>query len=235
MQIKNRTNVQHMERDSLYIQYGAGQSCPEGWVNFDVSPTLRIQKILILGRFLPKKQQFPDKIHYGNILKGLPINPKSAAGVYASHVLEHLSLEDFYLALRNTAKILRPGGIFRCVLPDLATRAQHYIAAFENNEPDANIKFLKSCCLGKMSRPRNLMQLLREIIGNSSHLWMWDEPSLSRALQDAGYVEIRRCNFGDSEDPMFSRVEEFSRFIDTGYEPPIRELAFEAKRPFNLT
>ena len=32
-----------------YVQYGCGLSAPNEWINFDVSPTLRIQKIPIIG------------------------------------------------------------------------------------------------------------------------------------------------------------------------------------------
>jgi hypothetical protein len=31
----------------IYIQYGCGLSAPKEWTNFDVSPTLRIQKLPI--------------------------------------------------------------------------------------------------------------------------------------------------------------------------------------------
>ena len=39
----------------IYVQYGAGNQAVEGWLNFDASPTLRIQKIPIIGRLLRSK------------------------------------------------------------------------------------------------------------------------------------------------------------------------------------
>src|SRR5215470_7850839 len=104
----------------LYVQYGCGVSCPAGWVNFDASPTLRLQRLSVAGPLLGKAgPRFPDGVRYGDILNGLPIADGTADGVYASHVLEHLSLADCAAALRNTFRLLRPGGVFRLVITDL--------------------------------------------------------------------------------------------------------------------
>jgi hypothetical protein len=46
------------------------------------------------------------------------------------------------------------------------------------------------------------------------------------ALRSAGFEEVRRCAFGDSDDPMFLIVEDESRFMD-GDAP---ELAIECRR-----
>ncbi|MCB0428967.1 MAG: hypothetical protein KDD54_02555 [Flavobacteriales bacterium] len=72
-----------------YVQYGCGLSAPEKWLNFDASPTLRIQKIPVLGQILRKKLNvvFPDNVIYGDIVKGLPIEVDSCEGVYCSHVV----------------------------------------------------------------------------------------------------------------------------------------------------
>ena len=66
---------------SLYVQYGCGLSAPVGWQNFDASPTLRLQKIPLIGK-LVRKVDFPSNVLYGDIVKGLPgIAPQSCDGV----------------------------------------------------------------------------------------------------------------------------------------------------------
>src|SRR5580704_184417 len=132
----------------LYVQYGCGLCSPEGWLNFDASPTLRLQKIPVMGRLAPVK--FPASVRYGDIRKGLPVADGSADGVYCSHVLEHLALEDFRKALKNTFRILRPGGAFRMVLPDLKLLATEYLA---RSEPNAAMRFMESSLMGRNSRP----------------------------------------------------------------------------------
>src|SRR5687767_11842143 len=96
----------------LYVQYGCGMCCPESWVNFDASPTLRMQRIPVLGKLAPGPR-FPKAVRYGDIVKGLPVADASCDGMYCQHVLEHLSLADCRAALRNTLRALKPGHIFR--------------------------------------------------------------------------------------------------------------------------
>lgn len=97
----------------LYVQFGCGFSAPEGWRNFDASPTLRFEKLPIVGRaYTRNSQRFPKNVEFGDIRTGLPIASQTCAGVYASHVLEHLSLEDFHVSLTEVFRLLRSGGIF---------------------------------------------------------------------------------------------------------------------------
>jgi Methyltransferase domain len=67
-----------------------------------------------------------------------------AEGVYASHVLEHLSYDDFWIALRNTHRLLKPGGIFRLVVPDLEIRARKYLNQLDDSIADANVWFMET-------------------------------------------------------------------------------------------
>ena len=45
------------------------------------------------------------------------------------------------------------------------------------------------------------------MLGNSKHLWMWDYYSLSEELREVGFLDIRRCEFNDSSDEMFLKVD----------------------------
>jgi hypothetical protein len=199
--------------ETLYVQYGSGFCGPEGWRNFDASPTLRFERLPLIGKLYTRNQQrFPANIEYGDICKGLPISSNSCAGVYASHVLEHLTLCDFDKALDETFRILRPGGICRFVVPDLLKLASTYVEACRREDPKASLVFVRETYLGRETRPRSAGDWLRALLGNSEHLWMWDRFSLSHALQAHGFVGIREAAFGDCEDPAFSVVEDAIRF-----------------------
>ena len=199
----------------LYVQYGCGHSAPKEWVNFDSSPTLRIQKIPLIGQLLKGRLNtvFPASVRYGDIIKGLPVDENSCDGVYCSHTLEHLSLQDFKVALKNTHTILKKGGIFRCVVPDLEFSAREYIKSLDAGNNLASLEFMgRSTLLGVEKRSKGLKGLLNSFLGNSHHLWMWDGKSLSEELKNAGFSQIRICSFNDSEDSMFKHVEDRSRF-----------------------
>lgn len=205
-----------------YVQYGCGWSAPKEWVNFDASLTLKWERLPILGRYTKNCRHFPANVRPGDIVKGLPIPEESCQGVYASHVLEHLALEDFQKAVENTYRILQKGGIFRLVVPDLEWYARGYIARLDRGEPHANAFFLRETFLGYENRERGLSGLARKLFNTSAHLWMWDEISMTGALKDHGFHHIRRCGFGDCEDTMFSIVEERGRFENA--------VAMEARR-----
>lgn len=189
-----------------YVHYGCGTFAPPTWTNFDISPTLRIQKIPVLGALLTRGgPKFPRNVRYGDIVRGLPVPAASCNAVYCSHILEHLALEDFRIALRNTFIILRPGGRFRLLLPDLEVLARAYV---ESSDPAAALDFMRISCLGEPIRPRGIEGAMRLWIGNFRHLWMWDYKSIAVELENAGFTEIRRAQVGDSPEPRFKEVEE---------------------------
>jgi hypothetical protein len=205
----------------LYVQYGCGFSAPVEWRNFDASPTLRFERLPLVGKLYKKNgTRFPANIEYGDITKGLPVPADSCSGIYASHILEHLALNDFRLALRNTYPLLHSGGIFRLVVPDLKTLAEKYL---QSRDATAAEMFMRETCLGVENRPRGVKALLTSVLGNSAHLWMWDFKSLAQELNAVGFVGIRVCSFGDSSDPMFALVEDAERFVDA--------LAVECRKP----
>jgi len=198
--------------ERLYVQYGCGMSAPGGWRNFDASPTLRFERLPLLGQLYTRNgRRFPANVEYGDIVRGLPLADDSCDAVYCSHVLEHLALEDFRVALRNTHRVLKHDGVFRLVLPDLYQCASSYLAS---SAPDAASAFLREACLGQEKRPRSLRDLAVSLWGNSPHLWMWDYKSIVPELERAGFVAVRRASFGDSADDMFRRVEDQARWDD---------------------
>jgi hypothetical protein len=210
-----------MASDKIYIQYGCGFNAPETWCNFDASPTLRLEQIPLLGLLVRKNsQRFPSNVKYGDIAKGLPVPLASCSGVYASHVLEHLSYEDFRIALLNTFAILKPAGIFRIVLPDLEIAAKRYVTSKDSNAAE---QFLHETSLGLKKRSKGVAGLLRVWLGNSSHLWMWDYKGLVHELEQTGFSQIRRCVYGDCVDKSFLDVEDRVRFTDS--------VAVECRRP----
>jgi len=194
----------------VYVQYGAGLCGPAAWMNFDISPTLRLQRLPLVGRlFTSVGPRFPESVRYGDIVTGLPLKWDLCDAMYCSHVLEHLSLHDLRQALRNTFRHLKPGKRFRFVVPDLEQLAADYLA---DQSPGAAITFMEDSYLGKATRPRGVAGLLRQSWGNSSHLWMWDYKSLAKELKDVGFQGVRRAEFGDSGDTMFDAVEDERRW-----------------------
>jgi hypothetical protein len=223
-----RVDMSIATRTGVYVQYGCGQCAPAGWLNFDASARLRLERTP-LSRIVLRKTVgtiFPQNVLQGDIVYGLPVRNNSAAAVYSSHCLEHLSRSDVPRALTNTFGMLQHGGVFRVIVPDLEWRALRYVAALKTSCRPAD-EFLESCDLGQRVRPKTWVDFIRDRYKRSYHLWMYDFPNMKALLETAGFSQIRRCRFGDATDPMFAQVEDVNRFVDHGHE----ELAIEAIKP----
>ncbi len=196
----------------LLVQYGCGWCAPAAWQNFDASPTLRFERLPLLGSLYTRNaERFPPNVRYGDIVRGLPLPTASCRAIYCSHVLEHLALDELVRALAETRRLLAPGGRFRLVVPDLEVEIRRYV---EQPGAGAAEAFLRRTELGWPRRPRGLKGFVREWLGNYRHRWMWDYAGLSAELARAGFHDVRRAAFGDSGDAAFAAVEDPGRWRD---------------------
>lgn len=195
-----------MSSDSSFVQFGCGLSCPPGWSNYDSSFRLWLQRMPIVAALVPSGPygRFPSDVLYGDIVDGLPRKPGSVDLLYCSHVLEHLALEELRLTLRHCHALLTDNGTFRIVLPDL----EHLIRSYsESSVYDRGFRFIQNSGMGVTRRSRSWLGRIKEAFASSRHVWLWDYPSLSEELAQAGFREIRRATFGDSGIAAFDAVE----------------------------
>jgi Methyltransferase domain len=204
--------------ESRYLQFGCGCCAPEGWRNFDASPSLRLQRLPVIGSLFAGLLRralhlppFPRTAECGDVVIGLPVPEGFFRVVYCSHVLEHLSLDELRRCLRNVHRYLCDGGIFRLVMPDLAILVERYRSS---SDPAAAMTFLRDSGLGVGERPRSVRGMLSSMFGHSRHLWLWDFQSISLELRNAGFTDIRRAVRGDSADDLFADVEDEERWTE---------------------
>lgn len=199
----------------MNVQYGCGKCAPNNWINFDISPTLRLEKLPIIGKLFIRKEwgAYPKNVRIGNILNGLPgIRDNSSDAVYCSHVLEHLPYYDLQKALSNTYKILKTGGVFRLVVPDFEVYVNTYIKSKENGDKGACHTLIFSTLMAEETRDHSLSEKFARLFGNSKHLWNYDFDSMSLELDKAGFKDIRRAVFSDSTNLAFLDVEDIGRW-----------------------
>ena len=199
----------------MNVQYGCGKCAPDNWVNFDVSPNLRLEKLPLIGSLFIRKEwgAYPKNVIYGDIVKALPgIQEGSCEAVYCSHVLEHLSYSDMQIALKNTYQMLKKGGIFRLVVPDMEVYVNTYLENKRSGDKTACHRLISSTLMSYENSPKTLKQKIVTQIGNSKHLWNYDYDSMSLELEKVGFKDIRRAELNDSENKDFLSVEDFGRF-----------------------
>jgi hypothetical protein len=207
-----------MHNNQFCLHIGSGLVAPKEWINIDASPSLLVAKIPVLGSPILSAiggPKWPNLVHYGDIVKGLKIRQESCELIFAAHVLEHLTLSDFHLAMSNIYSYLKPGGIFRSIVPDL----EQYVSLYHFHQRNSSMyskaahEFMKESSIGCQGSRRNLIQRLRQAFSNSRHQWMWDEPSLTDAFAQHRFRNIRRCHYGDWSDERFASVEKESNYV----------------------
>ena len=95
------------------VNVGCGSVFHPDWINFDYTPA-------------------SPEVRACDLRRGLQLANASADAVYHSHVLEHLTPEDGAAFLRESHRVLRPGGIVRIAVPDLEGLARAYVAALDD-------------------------------------------------------------------------------------------------------
>ena len=187
-----------MTSKPLYIHIGCDFKAPPEWTNYEASPFVFLERLPIIGPFFVRKQygKFPSHVKYGDIVKGLnKIEADSCDGIYCSHVLEHLSLNEFRKALINLNNYLKPGGTFRLIVPDLEWAARSYIKRLDSGDFSASLDFCGDYTyFGSIERDKGIKGILRNAFGTSKHYWMWDQHSMKSELLKAGFKNVLRAS-----------------------------------------
>jgi predicted SAM-dependent methyltransferase len=169
----------------LRLNLGCGPNRKNGWVNIDLfDPAADLQ--LDVRNPWP----FPDR---------------SAAHVYSEHTFEHLEPEDevpHFLA--EALRVLQLGGIFDVGVPDTEWPLKAY-----GNDADPYWKLVSKMGWhpGCVTQLDHINYHFRQ---GHEHKYAWDEPTLARSLELAGFVNIRRRN----PDPS---IDHETRLVGTLY------------------
>ena len=90
-----------------YLNLGCGQRFHKDWSNID---------------FVSQSEY----VQAHNLLQGIPFSNESFEVVYHSHVLEHFSKTDGKKFIQECYRVLKPNGIIRIAVPDLAQIINEY-------------------------------------------------------------------------------------------------------------
>ena len=159
------------------------------WINLD---------ILDMSDYA-KKEGY--EFQQADVTKGLPFPDQSAEYINASHLLEHLTLEEARRFVLECLRVLKPRGMIRIGCPDGRKMAQAYLE-------------------GKMDevgtgQPEEFQKASTEaekfwLLLTSGHKTVYDFTSLQRVLSRAGYAGIKDMPPGKSRIP--------------GVEPELRDM-----------
>lgn len=226
MTSSKRLTAKYLPDGRAFLNLGCGHHAHPAWNNLDFSVYARLRRHMLLVRLLnriglvsqARYSQFelvPPDIVVSDLRKGIPFSDSTFDLVYNSHLLEHLDREDVPAFLRECYRVLKPQGTLRIVTPDLAEWARRYIdslATQADNGATSDHEQIVADLLDQMvrrqpttrdSQPPIVQALERLLLGDSrrsgwAHRWMYDQHTLTRLLQAAGFSDICRVRAGDS-------------------------------------
>ncbi|PJF38486.1 MAG: methyltransferase, partial [Phototrophicales bacterium] len=100
--------------------------------------------------------------------------------IYNCHVLEHFKRRDVPRVLKEWHRVLRPGGVLRISVPDFAQICEVY-------RRFGKLDLVVGALFGRQDYLYNI------------HYNVFDFESLSRSLMDAGFVNVRRYDWRETE------------------------------------
>jgi predicted SAM-dependent methyltransferase len=145
----------------------------------------------------------------------LPFKNNSIHCVYGSHVFEHISIFKSQIVFNEIYRVLKPGGVFRLILPDAEKSIKEYLNGnqefllFKRRKERAkklrNIDYsLFECMKEDFLSPAGQIDLLGE--NTLAHQNAWDFDTIKKDLNRAGFESqnIEKTEY------MKSRINAFS-------------------------
>lgn len=189
---------------TVRLNIGCGDAPTPGWINYDNSPAVRLAHWPLLTRllqtvgiidagnveFIARCRQLG--IGYADGSARIPHATGSVDVVYSSHMIEHLDRHEAWLFLLECMRVLKPGGTLRLAVPNLKWSILEYMEKGNADHFIAQLQF-------DIDKPRGLVaRVHRFLTGGRGHHWMYDGPSLSRLVGEAGFVRIEILAAGET-------------------------------------
>lgn len=215
-----RITPQHDTRDGqVKVNLGCGLAVTQGWINVDASLNALVaswprslHKLLYrlsgANRYY-SLEQYCDLlgnhvfVHH-DLSHSLPLKDQTADYVYSSHFLEHLFKPDAEHLLKECLRVLKPGGVVRVCVPDLA----YAVALYLRGEKE------------KMLEDYFFVEDKGSFLAR--HKYMYDHELLSSLLEKVGFSQITLCSFQQGKTPDIAKLD--NRPEDTLFVEAVKPL-----------
>ncbi|MFM1896552.1 MAG: putative S-adenosyl-L-methionine-dependent (SAM)-methyltransferase [Pseudomonadota bacterium] len=200
--------------DPVKVNLGCGLAVAPGWINVDGSLNALIANLPTFVHGLAYRtagaRHYYSEDTYRRLLRdhcfvhhdlgaSIPFPDASVDCIYSSHFFEHLYPGEAENLLREAYRVLKPGGLLRLSIPDLA----YAVAMYQAGARDRMLK--------------NYFFVEDEDNRYSRHKYMYDFEMLVERLEQARFHTIRRCDYQQGEMPdidvLDNRAEE-SLFVE---------------------
>ncbi|TAE60375.1 MAG: methyltransferase domain-containing protein [Nostocales cyanobacterium] len=172
---------------SDYLHVGCGDSLLDGFLNTDA--------------FTNNKADYRIDLRFP-----LPFENSSFQGIYAHHVVEHLTYENARFFFQEAKRILKNGGTLRIVVPD----AEKFIKKYIQSSHDPNFPASLIPEWHRSPEWQTSLEVLDHVFRDNyfnQHLSAWDFYTLNHRLKETGFKEIRQVECGISNDQKLCNLD----------------------------
>ena len=174
-----------------YLQVGSGKNLLPGFLNTDHF----ISRLVPLGLDI----RYP-----------LPFDNERWTGIYAHHIVEHVRYSKAVDFFKEVYRTLKPGGIFRVVVPD----AEAVLRLYTIPESERLKRLYDILPIGHRDEiePKTALGMINWVfycgdLAHAAHFCAWDFETMQLVLRDAGFSNVIRVEFGVSRDPKMTGID----------------------------
>lgn len=167
------------------LQIGSGPTSKNTWLCTDIDPIF-------------------SKIIYLDATKPFPFNDSAFDYIFSEHMIEHISYEQGLAMLRECYRVLKPKGVIRITTPDLEVLLGLYSSKL-NPIQMRYIQWISDRDIGVGDYKASFV--INNAFRNWGHQFLYDYDLLNKSLREAGFINIKRQNVGESEDENLRRLE----------------------------
>ncbi len=176
------------------LQIGAGYNMLDGWLNVDFNPYTRQ----------------PGQL-YLNATRRFPFGDATFDCVFSEHMIEHIWWQDGQTMLKESHRVLKPGGKIRISTPNLAS----ITSLLDLPRTPIKEQYLK------LSTDKHIPHsigyrpgfVINNFFWDFGHFFVYDAETLELALCTAGFADIQRWQPMQSDDPNFTGIESHQKIV----------------------
>lgn len=186
------------------VNLGCGPQILKGYLN------VGYWRELMQGMVYQAPTGIPDTYMLNHDLaRGIPMADGSLDVVYHSHFLEHLSFTEGIALLKEAHRVLRPGGLHRIVVPDLAMWINAYAQREDHLFDTYREQVLAPRTDDNAAWYGTRAAVMMGMLHGHGHKCGWDFETLAFVLGKIGFTQIRRTLFQESALDDIAQTEPF--------------------------
>lgn len=170
--------------DKPKLQIGSGSNLLEGWLNVGISVEESWKGV------------------YMDAGKRFPLPDESMNFVYSEHLFEHLTYQQAQNMLKESYRVLKPGGIMRLATPDL----RFLLGLYQEPEKPLHKAYMQFSVKDD-GMPASPVYVISRFHTNWGHQIIYDRETLTRMLEEVGFRDITSCEVGQSVHEELNGME----------------------------